>query len=256
MINRLVRAVCGLTLLVQMSLAGGEIIIDRTRVIYSAVVQGVTVNVRNEADGPRLVQVWIDEGDPQVLPQMSDVPFTVTPPILRLAAGQAQALRVVYHPVPGPPVLNPQESVYWLNVLGIRPTAETDNQLQFTFRTRIKLFLRPEALPGRVEDAVQALQWALGSDKPVLHVRNPSAFHVSLSSVVLMFEDAEYPSEDPPMLLPNASAEIAVKGWAAAWQGPATLRFTSLDDHGATHTHTLSLRRAEDFPIAMDVSIL
>lgn len=250
MSNRLLTAAFALALTVQAALASGEIVIDRTRLIYPGAARAVTVNLHNAADGPRLVQVWIDEGDPQALPELSDVPFTVTPPILRMEAGNSQALRVAYHPVPGPAVKPAQESVYWLNVRGIRPIVETSNQLQFAFRTRIKLFLRPEALPGRAQESVQALEWRLGDTSPALHVRNPGAFHVTLSSVVLTSEGVEYRSDDPPMLLPHAAAYIAINGWVAPSRGPVTLRFTTLDDQGATQEHALSLIHPTDGPVS------
>ncbi len=238
-ITKLLKAVSGLVLAVQGGSAYGEIVIDRTRVIYPAAARGVTVNLHNKADGPRLIQAWIDEGDPQALPELSDVPFTVTPPVLRLETGKTQALRVVHHPVPGHAATPPEESVYWLNVLGIRPTVEAGNQVQFSLRTRIKLFLRPDGLNGPVEGAVQALQWWRESDRPGLHVRNPSAFHVSLSSVVLTLDGIEYRNEEPPMLPPRSTTNIAITGTVAPWQGPATLRFSTLDDQGATHVHTV-----------------
>ncbi|MGU3305762.1 molecular chaperone [Pseudomonas sp. M5A4_2d] len=251
MFNRWLRTVFGLALAAQMWPAHGEIVIDRTRIIYPAAAREVTVNLRNEADGPRLVQVWIDRGDPEALPELSDVPFTVSPPILRLEAGTAQGLRLAYHPAEEQANARPQESVYWLNVRGIRPTARTSNQLQFVFRTRIKLFLRPEELAGREVDAVQTLRWRLGGDSPVLRVHNPSAFHVTLSSVVLTLEGVEYPSEDPPMLLPRTTANLMLKGRSEPWQGSATLRFTTLDDHGVTREHSVSLAG----PVTEDVAI-
>ena len=250
MLKRLLKSVPGLALAVQALLAHGEIVIDRTRIIYAVATPGVTVNLRNEADDPRLVQVWIDEGDPQLVPEFSDVPFTVTPPILRLDAGKARALRVMYHPAQAPARVPPQESVYWLNVLSIRPTADTGNQVQFAFRTRIKLFLRPDALPGRAQDAVQALQWRLEHDGMQLQVRNPSAFHVSLSNVLLVVEGVEYRSEEPPMLLPHSVASIAMKGRVAPWRGSASLRITTLDDQGVRREHVLSLgSSSEDLAI-------
>ena len=243
MIRVLLNCVLGLALSASMAKAQAEIVIDRTRLIYPATARGVTLNLRNEADSPRLVQVWIDEGDPQATPERSDVPFTVTPPILRMEAGKSHALRVIYHPVPQTATTDPQEVVYWLNVLGIRPTDAASHQLQLAFRTRIKLFLRPNALPGRAEDAVAALQWQLADDRPVLRVRNPSAFHVTLSSVALNLEGVEYRHENPPMLAPRSTAELIMPGWVVPWRGTPTLRFTTLDDYGATHESTQRIGR-------------
>ncbi|CAM2738018.1 chaperone protein EcpD [Pseudomonas gessardii] len=217
--------------------ARGEIVIDRTRIIYPASSEQVTVNLTNEADSPRLVQVWIDAGDPRARPEDSDVPFTVTPPILRMDAGQGQALRVAYH---GAAAQSDVEQVYWLNVLGIRPAANTSHALQLAFRSRIKLFLRPPLSPGRAEAAAQGLQWRVLKDV-TLQVQNPSAYHVSLASVVLGIEGRQYRNDDPPMLAPRSSAIVTLHGAPGSGPGEARVHFTTLDDHGHARNHEAPL---------------
>lgn len=213
--------------------AHGEIVLDRTRLIYPAAVGQVTLNLSNEADNPRLVQVWIDAGDPLVRPEYSDVPFTVTPPILRMDAGQAQALRVAYD---GEPAQGGVEQVYWLNVLGIPPQTDASHSVQFALRSRIKLFLRPPLLPGRAEEAAEGLEWRLPK-AGTLHVHNASAYHVSLTSIVLGSEGRQYRNDDPPMLAPRSSAIVTLHGAPGQASGVALVHFTTLDDHGNTRTH-------------------
>lgn len=219
---------------------GAEIVIDRTRIIYPAIAGQVTVNLTNEADSPRLVQVWIDAGDALVRPEDSDVPFTVTPPILRMDAGQGQALRVAYHPDQAQPGTHDREQVYWLNVLGIRPVTDAPHTLQFAFRSRIKLFLRQPLLPGRAEEAAQGLRWRLIKDL-TLQVRNPSAYHVSLSSVVLSVDKAQYRSDDPPMVAPGAIAIVPLHGASGSEADGRRVQFTTLDDQGNTRSHEAPL---------------
>lgn len=222
-------------LAVQALLAQGEIVIDRTRLIYPAAAREITLNLRNAADGPRLVQAWIDAGDARTLPEYSDVPFTLTPPIQRLEAGKGLALRVSYQP---PARETEHETVYWLNVLGIRPTDAADNSLQFAFRTRIKLFLRPPSLAGQADEAAQALQWTVRDG--TLQVRNPGAYHVTLSSLVATVDGVPVHHPDPPMLTPKA--ETALMPLPAA--GAVQVRFSSLDDHGTARVHQATLRGA------------
>lgn len=217
--------------------ARAEIVVDRPRLIYPAASGQVTLNLTNQADSPRLVQVWIDAGDPQVRPEYSDVPFTVTPPILRMDAGQGQALRVVYH---GEPASADVEQVYWLNVLGIRPATDASHALQFAFRSRIKLFLRAPRLPGQAQEAAQNLRWRLLKGN-ALQVHNPSAYHVSLASVVLGADGRQYRNDDPPMLAPRSTATVTLHGPSGSGAGGALVQFTTLDDHGNTRTHEAPL---------------
>ncbi|MFL1477382.1 fimbrial biogenesis chaperone [Pseudomonas grimontii] len=216
-----------------------EIVIDRTRVIYPVAARAVVVNLHNEADSPRLVQAWIDHGDAAAAPEDSDVPFTITPPIARMNASTGRALRIMHYQTPKP--VADRESVYWLNVLAIRPSVEAPdetNALQFAFRTRIKLFLRPAELPAQVQDAAHALQWSLscGGDTG-LEVLNPTPYHVTLSGVVLTLSAVEHRSEEPPMVAPYATARVAMPGLPREGLSGAQLQFTTLDDDGATQHH-------------------
>lgn len=224
--------------------ARGEIVIDSTRVIFPMERREVTLKLKNEAPDPRLVQVWIDEGDPQVQAEYSDVPFTISPPILRMEAGKSAALRVAYQAAQGLGVPTDKESVYWLNVLGIRPNpaqaGEQASSLQFAFRTRIKLFLRPVDLLGQARDAPAQLQWRRG-EGTVVQVHNPGSYHVTLSSVVVSLGGVEYRNEDPPMIAPGASATLPLDGLPDTWPPNVKLRFSTLDDYGNTQQHEATL---------------
>lgn len=236
----------GLLMALLAPLAQAEIVIDRTRVIYPAKAREVTVNLTNETDGPRLVQVWIDANDSEASPENSDVPFTVTQPIFRMEAGSGRALRVLHQS--SSQHKEDRESVYWLNVLAIRPTVEPlaqGNQVNLAFRTRIKLFLRPSQLKGAAADAGNALQWQLVTgDGSMLYVNNPGDYHVTLSGIVVTLEGVEYQSEDPPMIAPRSNAIVAMPRLPRGEVGSATLRFTTLDDQGATQTHSALLGRS------------
>jgi len=213
-----------------------EVVIDRTRVVYPQQAREVTLGLSSEAPGPRLVQVWVDAGDATAAPESSEVPFLVVPPLLRMEAGAGQALRLIHTPEPGHsrPIT---ESLYWLNVLVIRPTqpASESNHLSLAFRTRIKVFLRPDHLPGASADAPAALRWAWQGR--TLHVRNPGDYYVTLSSVVLNREGRTWRNDLAPMLAPRASAILELTDAGPARQSGD--QFTTLDDNGATQTHSL-----------------
>ncbi|MBI6656546.1 molecular chaperone [Pseudomonas carnis] len=244
MSSALWRGGLGVLMSLQAIAVQGEIVIDRTRVIYPVTARTVVVNLHNEADGPRLVQAWIDDGDAMAAPENSDVPFTITPPIARMNAGTGRALRIMHDQTPKQ--VADRESVYWLNVLAIRPSVEASdetNALQFAFRTRIKLFLRPAELPGQVQDVVHALQWCLSrGDAAGLEVLNPAAYHVTLSGVVLTLGGVEHHSEDPPMVAPYATARVALPELPSGDLSGPQLQFTTLDDDGATQHHQAQLQ--------------
>lgn len=229
--NRL--GLLGLLIYLTGRVAAAEILLDRTRLIYLSSERDVSVTLTNSADSPRLVQAWIDAGDAQVLPEYSDVPFTVTPPILRVDPGKGQVLRIT---LISAPVL-PTESVYWLNVLSIRPTpaAEAGNVLQWAFRTRIKVFLRTAQRPEHDEPG---LRWQLSTTVPaLLEVHNPSAYHVTLSRVTLIDRGREYRSDAPPMIGPDTTLAVPLNDVLITPLGQATLRFSILDDHGITQDY-------------------
>ncbi|TFY87549.1 molecular chaperone [Pseudomonas kairouanensis] len=207
--------------------AMADVVIDRTRILYPAASREVSVQLTNPADTPRLVQVWIDNGDARLPPEYSDVPFSVTPPMLRLEPGKGKALRVAFHPAQGQGMATDQESVYWLNVLSIRPTP-SGNHLNLAFRTRIKLFLRPEALPT----SRTPLQWRVLSHSPLqLEARNESVYHVTLSQVAWRVAGVDYRNDDPPMIPPKTTLVLPLQGQSAHPAGTGVLRFIVLDDH-------------------------
>lgn len=213
--------------------AMADIVVDRTRILYPAVAREVSVNLTNPADTPRVVQAWIDSGDARVAPEYSDVPFSVTPPILRIEPGKGQALRIAFHPAQGQGVATDRESVYWLNVLSIRPTP-SGNHLNLAFRTRIKLFLRPETL----RTPPMPLQWRVLSRSPLqLQARNDSAYHVTLSQVTWRVGGAEYRNDDPPMIPPKTAWLLPLQGVPPAPAGAGVLRFITLDDHAIPRHH-------------------
>lgn len=228
----------GLALLLFSSLPRAEIVIDRTRVVYPAQAREVTVNLTNESSGPRLVQAWVDDGDAQLAPELSDVPFSLSPPIVRMEAGQGKALRLMFNKGEGTALPTDRESVFWLNVLGVPPRPEGEaSTVQVAFRARIKLFLRPNTLSSSVLEASQGLKWRrLAGDEPRIGVSNPSAYYVTLSSVVLTANGAQSRSDDPPMIAPYTAEVVLLTGAAPSRDKPG-IRFTAIDDNGSTQSH-------------------
>ncbi|GAA5069830.1 fimbria/pilus periplasmic chaperone [Lysobacter panacisoli] len=171
------------------SVAHAEIQIQGTRVIYPANEREVTVKLANVGNATRLVQSWVDTGNPAETAETAKTPFTLTPPMARIEPGKGQVLRMFYTGDAAMP--KDRETVFWLNVLEIppRPTnGDGSNYMQFAVRSRIKVFFRPEGLPqsGPLAAAEQ-LRWRLTQKdgKPAVECANGSAYNVSFSAVGL-----------------------------------------------------------------------
>ena len=101
-----------------------------------------------------------------------------------------------------------RESVFWLNVLDVPPSPDNadsgdQNYLQVAFRSRLKLFYRPQGLKGVANDA-PALRWTRTGDR--LRVENPSPFHVTLAEVHAVTGSSEKTVEDKgAMVAPKQS---------------------------------------------------
>jgi chaperone protein EcpD len=229
--------------------AHADVVISATRVVYPAAEREVTVKLNNdEKIQPRLVQVWIDDGDVEKTPDQVQVPFQLTPPIFRLDAGKSQALRIAYthENFQGKSLPTDKESLFWLNALSAPPKpakAEGQNVLQFAIRSRIKLFFRPDGLVGQAEQAPSQLTWKVVSQgaEQAVEVHNPSAYHVSFSRIALSMDGKEIPSESPPMLAPASTARYVFKGMNHPPPAAAVVHFSIIDDFGSGRDYTARL---------------
>jgi len=209
--------------------ASAAVTLQGTRVVHDmSKGRDVTVKASNSGELPAMTQVWIDDGDSQSRPEQVRTPFRLTPSEPRLLqAQQGQAYRITYAPRPSEaPLPTDRESVFYFNLLDIPPKpkdAASKNLLQFAVRTRVKLFHRPAGLPGNARDAAGQLQWRAQAGG--LQVSNPSAYHVTLSTLTL----PDGSKVDVDMIAPGAQVNLPLPAGTAM---PATLKFQWLDDYG------------------------
>lgn len=208
---------------------------DGTRVIYPAAKREVTLALTNNASGPRLLQAWMDDGNPDLRPETGKVPFIVTPPVFRLNAEKGQSLRIRFT---GGKVPQDRESVWWLNVLEVQPKTErgakNPNLVHFPVRTRLKVFYRPAGLPGTPGGAVNTLRWRLTREAGAMKIicENPSAFNVSLARISLYATDR--PNEEVKGMCPaKGSAAFTLEGTETG-----KVYFTTISDYGGFARHS------------------
>ncbi|MGL6627385.1 fimbrial biogenesis chaperone [Aeromonas jandaei] len=209
------------------SQATANIVINGTRVIYPSNEDEITVQLSNNGKTPVLMQSWIDDGDINANPDAIQVPFVITPPINRVEAQKGQVLRVYFTKEKNLP--NDRESLYWMNVLEIPPKSEShkdDNQLQFAFRTRIKMFFRPSSLEGNSSGAAEKLQWSIDGDELV--ATNNSPYYVTLLEV----HDGKNKVEDISDMVPPFGC-INLKAKSGRFVKGEEINYSYVNDWGA-----------------------
>lgn len=209
-----------------------EVVMGSTRLVYPADDAEIALRASNPGKRPALVQVWIDSGDPEQSPDDSDAPFLITPPVVTVAASSAQRFRIRHT---GEPLPGDRESVFWVNLLEVPPVLPSEgmgNRLHVVFRSRIKLFYRPEGLPGEPEQAAGSLRCRLDAAvAPALACVNPSAFHISLIGLSLRGLDVPLTQEGARVIAPFEEVRIPLPD-AAGTSATGALRLTVVNDYG------------------------
>lgn len=216
------------------SQAQAGVVITGTRLVYPASQKEITVKLNNNGERPALVQSWVDSGDVKSSPTQSNAPFVLSPPVSRIDPSKGQSLRLMFT---GAKLPTDKESVFWLNVLEIPPKAEGPvdlNVLQMAFRSRIKIFYRPDGLPGNPTEAPQQLQWkVVAADKGfALQAFNPTAFHVSQVELALTVGSQRYESENG-MVGPGQTKTFALPSLKSMPSGTAEVQYNAINDYGA-----------------------
>lgn len=220
------------------SMASAGITLDGTRVIFAAPAKETSVVVRNQGSNDIMVQSWVE---PDTNGPATDVPFAITPPLVRLGGNKQQILRILYQ---GQGLPTDKESVFWLAVQEIPQKAKDENTLQIAIRQRVKLFYRPANLPDTAANAAKSLQWKLveQNGKAALSVTNPSAYHVSFSgSTVTLRNGKDKGTATAEMLAPGATRTVEIKGSAGVRSGATTVEFDSINDYGGLDRVTSKL---------------
>ncbi|HBT4671021.1 TPA: fimbria/pilus periplasmic chaperone [Klebsiella quasipneumoniae subsp. similipneumoniae] len=163
--------------------AWAEVVINGTRIIFNAGEKETAVQLKNNGKNPYLLQMWMDDGNPKSRPGEVNVPFIITPPIVRIEPNKGQAVRIIEN-APGLP--QDRETLYWFNMLEVppKPTAKInagDNLLQLAFRTRVKFFYRPANLKPEPLAAYKDLKFDLANAN--LIITNDSPYFITFNKL-------------------------------------------------------------------------
>ncbi|WP_122219001.1 fimbrial biogenesis chaperone [Pseudomonas syringae group genomosp. 7] len=235
------RAAVGVAMVSWCASVQAGIVLNTTRVIYQGNDKEVSLGVHNSGGGEILLQSWLEA--PALAtgndPTTQRLPFIVTPSLTRMAGGGKQLLRIIHS---GTDMPTDRESVLWLNVQEIPQTA-AQNTLQIAIRQRIKVFFRPDGMPGDPLQAPEQLNWKTGNNDS-LQVENPGPYHVSMLKISVRQDDVELASIESQMLAPQQSLHIPLlrkKGGGA----PLVVSFVSINDYGGQVPYRATLANHE-----------
>ncbi|MEG1681334.1 MAG: molecular chaperone, partial [Stenotrophomonas sp.] len=197
--------------------------VQTTRVIYDARSASAAVALSNKSTLPYMVQTWLDAGDDSTAPQ--NLPMVITPPLMQLAPGEQAVVRTIYA---GSGLPDDRESLLWINVQEIPPTAEADNVLQVAIRTRIKLFYRPTDLDKTLDEAARSLQWRIDGQR--LEVRNNSPMHITFSHLQGLATAGIGSEIELDMIAPGQTLSVPLS--KLNLNDAQSLRFGYINDYG------------------------
>lgn len=237
MFSILFRPMLLIAALLWMSAAQAGIVLNATRVIYQGHDKEASLGVHNEGTKEILLQSWVErQSSTDGAAAPGNPPFVVTPPLARMPGNGKQLLRIIYA---GAGLPADRESVFWLNAQEIPQTA-SENSLQIAIRQRIKIFFRPDGLPGDPLSAPGQLQWQWG-DNDVLQVANPGPYHVSMLRISSRQGGIELVNVDSRMIAPLEVVRLPFKGRVS--DAPLELNFTSINDFGGQVPYRATLKR-------------
>ncbi|TKC89255.1 molecular chaperone [Trinickia terrae] len=234
--SRIAQAAVAATIALSSLGAQAGIQVGGTRVIFDAKSdkRETTLAVRNKGDTPYVVQAFIDDGAGDT----KNMPFTVTPPLVRLEGGKEQLLMI--RRVEGKTQLpSDRESVFWVDVKEIPPTDRSlqkdASALKIAVLTRVKLFYRPAGLTGNAADAPAQLKWSAVPGQngrgAALKVSNPTPYHVTFSTIEV--DGAQKESINADMVEPQSDLLIPIPERAVSKVGPVKFSYTTINDYGA-----------------------
>ena len=74
--------------------AQATLVLEGTRIVYPEKAKDVSIRVRNPGSYPILAQSWLDDGRPDLSPEVMVVPFIVSPALTRVEPDGSALLRV------------------------------------------------------------------------------------------------------------------------------------------------------------------
>lgn len=171
-----------------------------SRVIYDGANKAATLGLKNNSQYTYMIQAWLEPG---TLNKDEEVPFVVTPPLIKIESQKEATLRFIYA---GQGLPTDRESQFWISIQEIPPKPNQDNILQLAIRSKIKLFYRPTQIDISLEDAVKELKWYVKDQS--LYLENNSPLHVTIGDLKLNDQAAFIENINQDMVAPYSSIQV------------------------------------------------
>lgn len=230
------------------SMAG--VTISGTRVVFPGSEREVSIRTNNKGKLPALVQVWIDDGKANADINQVKTPFIVTPPVYRIEQGKGQSLRLIYN---GMSLPQDRESLFWFNLLEIPPANKDEqlgkNSLELAFRTRIKIFWRPQALQDNSVKKFYRLSWEVINDSKKgtgIKITNPTGYYFSFDTGSFTQSGKKYVM-NMDMVAPGASEVYYAKNGSTFGGNVTQITAKLLNDYGSPIEKTLTNQSGKGF---------
>ena len=214
------------------------ITVTGTRIIFPSNQQSVSIQLNNKLDKPALAQLWLDDGDPSLIPSADKIPFIITPPLSEISAKRGQMVRIIVKDKSQLPA--DRESLFWFNVLDIpsKHQDNTENTLQISIRTRLKLFYRPKNLVINQNQAFNLVKFKYDDLTGQVEVHNPSPYFLNFFDVVLVSNQDTKTYNQNLMLAPYATEKFNPE---ISFQ-PTQLKYQLINDYGVKQSYSILLK--------------
>jgi P pilus assembly chaperone PapD len=193
--NKFLTIGCTLLLALAAMDAQAGIIASATRVIFHEGDTEKTLMLLNTNDYPIVAQTWVDNGDVNAAPELSNAPFITLPSVFAMQPKALKGLRIIFS---GETMPAGRESVYWLNLYEIPPnwpaTPPLTSRVTLAMNTQMKIFYRPKTLKGKANNAAEAASFTLTTSPNgyLLRCNNSSAFYLSFSRLSVQIGNRDY----------------------------------------------------------------
>lgn len=229
---------CALVAFLGLTKSYADVTITGTRIIFPSNQNSITVQLNNPISTPALVQAWLDDGDPALIPAADKIPFILTPPLTTIEPKKGQMIRLISKDTSG--LKTDRESLFWFNILDIPPNttdAEGKNKLNIAVRSRIKLFYRPARLQISQDKAFNSVVFQYSNSTKTLKINNPSPYYLSFMSLAINPDQQNIAYNDVLMVEPYGSERINPKLNFI----PTQIKYGLINDYGSVNVFQVKI---------------